>query len=317
MEFLSRLAVSDVRVGWPYRVAVSVCVSVSVLAMIGSVAFASGEDLEVDEHEVAVKEQAKSLCYSTNEYIHVLKFLRETKDLAFPERTSRLIAEKVSRGCDGSASRFEKVLMLLRKVGLSDAKALAMALDFSSQTPDVQKNFTEIFTKSYLSEFFDYDYPAAARLAYELSRDYQGDPVQVREDFIELVRYCKDKKTLDLPNRLCAELTIKLAHLSQYFPDGIRGPFHKLFTDLREKKEFMLDMRTALDVSYNVLKNGPSAPENFYSAYKFATDKDGLDMSQRQAMAFAIKMADRSFVGGDHPPAIAAPTPGPLHVAAP
>ena len=118
-----------------------------------------------------------------------------------------------------------------------------MALEFSAQTPEVQKNFPEIFTKSFLAEFFDYEYQSAAKLAYELSRDYKGDPVQAREDFLDIVHYCKDGKTLDLPTKLCADLSIRLAHLSQYYPDGVRKPFHKLYSDLREKKEFALDMK--------------------------------------------------------------------------
>ena len=187
--------------------------------------WASGEDLEPDPHDINVQIQAKSLCHSTDEYVRTLKFLRSTKEISYPENTSRLIAEKVARGCDGASGRFSQVLLLLKAIGLSDRRGLEMALDFTSQTPDVQKNFIEIFSRSYLAEFFDYDYGTAARLAYELSKNYKGEPAQVREDFIELVRYCKDGKTLDLPTRLCAELTIKLARLSQYYPDGVRKPF--------------------------------------------------------------------------------------------
>jgi hypothetical protein len=284
------------------------CKWLLLLAVVcaGARTWASGEDLPPDPHDLAVEAQTRSLCSSTDEYIKTLKFLRSNKELEFPESTSRMIAEKVSRGCDGASERFSQVLMLLKTVGLSDRKSLEMALEFSSQPPDVQKNFTEIFTRSFLGEFFDYDYATAARLAYELSKDYKGEPAQVRDDFIELVRYCKDGKTLDLPTKLCAELTIKLARLSQYYPDGVRKPFYKLFRDLRERKDFLLDMKTALEVSYNVLKSGPKAPENFFSAYKYAGAKEGLDLDRRKALAFALKMADRSFIGGSTPPAIPA-----------
>jgi hypothetical protein len=184
--------------------------SALLLALIyaSGFAWASGEDLEPSEHELAVTAQEKSLCHSTEEYIKTLKFLRVTKEFQFPESTSRQIAEKVSRGCDGAADRFSQVLLLLKAVGLSDRRGLEMALEFSSQPPDVQKNFSEIFTRSFLAEFFDYDYATAARLAYELSKNYKGEPAQVREDFLELVHYCKDGKTLDLPTKLCAELTV-------------------------------------------------------------------------------------------------------------
>lgn len=279
-------------------------------------AWASGEDMPPSEHELQIAAQDKSLCSSTDEYVKTLKFLRATRELQFTETTSRLIAEKVARACDGGAERFAKVLMLLHTVGLSDHKALAMALDFASRPPDVQKNFTEIFTHAFLNEFFDYDYPTAARLAYELSRDYKGEPAQVRDDFLELVRYCKDGKTLDLPTKICAELTVRLARLSQYYPSGIRKPFYKIFKELRERKDFLLDMKTALDISYNVLKNGPRAPENFFKAYAYATGKDGLDLDKHLAIAFALRMADRSYVGGETPPIIHAESHsgnGPVH----
>ncbi len=42
--------------------------------------------------------------------------------------------------------------------------------------------------------------------------------MQVREDFIELVRFCKADDKLDLPARLCAEYAIKLARLTQFHP---------------------------------------------------------------------------------------------------
>jgi hypothetical protein len=279
----------------------------SLILLLCTRAFASGEDLDVDPRDKVLSEQAKLLCDSTDEYINTLKFLHKTKEIVFTENTSRKIAEKVSAGCNGAAERFAQILTLLKTVGLSDRSALKMALEFSAETPDVQKNFLEIFTRSFMSEFFDYQYPVAAQLAFELSRDYHGDPTQVREDFIDLVRFCKDGKNLDLPANQCAEFTIRLARLTQYHPQGIRGPFQKLFKDLRTKREFGLDIKTALQVSYDVLKSGPRAPENFLSAYAYASKKDGLDYDRRQALAFALRMADRSFVGA-HPPLVPGPT---------
>lgn len=279
------------------------------LMLSASIAWAdqdSAAQIQIEQQQAAVTEQAKSLCNSTQEFTQSLKFLRDTEVIAVPENTARMISEKVSRGCDGAASRFAQILTLLKTSGLSDRKALAMSLEFSSQAPEVQKAFAEIFTHSFLGEFLDYDYELAARLAYELSRDYKGSPTQVRNDFIEIVHFCKAGKSLDLPTNLCAEFTAKLARLSQLFPEGVRQPFYKLYKDLRSKPDFGLDIKTSLEVSYNILKNGPRAPENFYSAYKYALLKDGLDYSQREALTFALKMAARSYKG-DEPPVFHAP----------
>ncbi len=125
----------------------------------------------------AEREQAsKLLCHSTAEYIKTLKFLRSTHDFSFREKPSRMIADEVSRGCDGAAKRFSQVLLLLKSVGLSEKRSLEMALEFAHTNPEVQKNFVEIFTRAYLAEFLDYEYPRALRIAMDLSRDYKGDP---------------------------------------------------------------------------------------------------------------------------------------------
>lgn len=258
---------------------------------------------EVDPRLQLLEQQKRQLCGSTEEFIKTLQFLHTTKDVTFAEDASRKIAEVVSAGCDGAATRFAKVITLLKTVGLSDRKALEMSLEFAAQPPDVQKNFSEIFSQTFLKEFFDYEYPLAAALAYELSRDYHGDPLQVRDDFIDLVRFCKDGKNLDLPMKMCAEYTVKLARLTQYHPQGIREPFKTLFKALRTKPEFSLDVKKALEISYNVLQGGPRASENFFAAYAFANKKDGLDYNRQQSMAFALRMASRSHLG-EHPPVV-------------
>lgn len=241
------------------------------------------------------------LCSSSEEYIRILKFLRQTQAILVTEDTARKIADVVSRSCDGGADRFAKVLVLLKSVGLSDKAAVKMALDFSTKPSDIQKNFIEIFTHSFLAEFFDYDYPTAVALAFELSKNYKGDPKQVRDDFIELVRFCKDGKKLDLPSKMCAEYTIKVARLSQYYPKGVRDSFYKLYNRFREDKAFAIDIKTALETTYGILKFGPRAEVNFFRAYDFAIAEDGLGSTQAEAVNFGLKMASRSFKGSEPP----------------
>src|SRR5437879_365654 len=98
-----------------------------LLTGVSAFAWASGEDLEPDPHDVNVAAQAKFLCTSTEEYVKTLKFFRTSKEFQFPENTSRLISEKVARGCNGASERFTQVLLLLKAVGLSERKSLEMA----------------------------------------------------------------------------------------------------------------------------------------------------------------------------------------------
>jgi hypothetical protein len=255
----------------------------------------------------------KRLCHSTDEYIKTLKYLRETKDFGFREDAARKIAEIVSGGCDGAANRFAQILILLKTVGMSERRTLEMALEFAKASPDVQKNFLEIFTKAFLTEFFDYEFPKAMNLAFELSRDYKGDPARARADFIALVRFCKNSKSLDLPMSFCADYSIEMAKLSQFYKHGVSTVFLELFKDLRNRKEFSLDVKTALEISHGILKNGPLAPQNFMKAFDYATKE--FEYDKKKALEFAAKMANHSFVG-DEPPVMqfvpqAAPPPMP------
>lgn len=259
------------------------------------------EKEKIDLAKRAKEEFERTLCSSTQEYINTLKFLRSTQVILVTENTARLIADKVSKSCDGGSERFAKVLTLLKTVGLSDTKSLEIALDFSSRPVEVQKNFLEIFTRGFLAEFFDYDYRTAASLAFELSKDYKGDPAQVREDFIELVRFCKADDKLDLPARLCAEYTIKLARLTQFHPKGVRSSFYKLYERFRDDRTFALDIRNSLELSYNILKYGPRAADNFFAAYDFAVREDGLNLTQGASIEFSLRMASRSFKGSEPP----------------
>jgi hypothetical protein len=256
---------------------------------------------EPEKPYVPEVDPATLLCRSSKEYIETLRFMRKTKVILVTETTARMIAEMVSKSCDGSAERFAKVLILLRTVGLSDKKALEIALQFSTKSTEVQKNFIEIFNHAFLSEFFDYEYTVAASLAFELSKNYKGNPKNVREDFLDLMRFCKDGAKLDLPTRLCAEYTIRVARLSQHYPAGVRGDFYKLLQRFRSDKQFELELKAALELTYNILKYGPHATANFFQAYDFAMNKQGLDMTHNAAVEFGVRMASRSFKGEEPP----------------
>lgn len=278
------------------------------LSMASMAAYGYSQDEISPQRLLAIEEQARSLCTPMTEYKRVLQFMRETKILVINEAASRQMADLVSRGCTGAAARFEKVLVLMKTIGMSDKKSLELALEFSRREPEVQRNFLVIFNKAFLAEFFDYDYSTAVRLAYELSKDYKGDPKAVRDDFIELARFCKEGSSLDLPIKICAELAVKIARLSQYYPKGVRQPFLNIYQSLREKKEFQLDIKTALDVTYSVLKSGPNAEVHFFEAYDYALDEKGLALVKDEALRFAIRMAKRSYKGSTPPliPGIAA-----------
>ena len=257
-------------------------------------------------NQVALAEAKTKICSSTDEYIKALQFLRETDQFKFHEDEARGIALKVAGGCEGASERFSQILVLLKTTGFSETKSLEMALQFAKTTPDVQKNFLEIFSKSFLKEFFDYESTKALNIAFELSRDYKGDPARAREDFIELARFCKASDKLGLPMAFCSQYAVEVAKLSQHFETGIVQDFMELYKKLRADRPYGLDMKQALEFTYNILRNGPTAAENFNKAFDFATTDFKLD--KLKAIEFALILADRSYVGGPKPPIMQYPS---------
>lgn len=272
---------------------------VLVVLAYASIANADVYDQAVDNFATQRKIAKAKLCNSTEAYTKTLKFLRETKDFHFNEEANRKIAEQVSKGCTGSAERFSQVLVLLKTVGLSEKKSLEVALEFVFSSPDVQKNFIEVFSKSFLSEFFDYEFPKAMKLALELSKDYEGDPAILRADFISLVKYCKEKKGLDLPLSQCASYAVMVAKLSQFHEKGIATEFTTLYEQLRFRKDMTFDVKKAMEIAPRILQSGPKAKDNFFAAYEFAM-KD-LEFNRAQALTFGLQLADRSYLG-EKPP---------------
>src|SRR5262245_44344645 len=93
----------------------------------GSTWAKGGYDDDVPEQRrKALAEQKEKNCESTAEYIKVLGFMRDNKDFVVTETAARQIADRVSKGCTGAASRFSRTLTMLKKIGISDRRALVM-----------------------------------------------------------------------------------------------------------------------------------------------------------------------------------------------
>ncbi len=280
----------------------AICIS---FVLAGLTAFAGPYDAAPNAYLLRA-EAEKKLCNSTEEFVKALKFLRDSPEFKFHEDEARGIALKVSAGCSGAAERFAQILVLIRTTGFSEKKSLEMALQFAASNEDVQRNFLEIFSKSFLKEFFDYESTKALNVAYELSRDYKGEPGRAREDYIALAKFCKGNDKLGLPMAFCSEYVIQVVKLSQFYQEGIVQPFMDLYQKLRGEKQYGLDMKISLEVAYNILKSGPRSPENFHKAFAFATEDLRLD--KKKSLEFALLLADRSFIGGKQPPLLQFPS---------
>jgi hypothetical protein len=235
------------------------------------------------------------LCHSTKEFKEALNFFRVKKSEINPsEGRARLLAAEIAKGCDGAAMRFAKTYTLLKKSGVDIGKCIDTAIRFSKEDDETVENFFELFHKTYLSEFFDFDYYSALQISYEISSQYKGNRKQSREDFVNVLNYCNKKDEMNLPMKTCAEVSLAMARLSQHYPDGVFKPFVDLFTTLKNDKRFGVSIRVALSILLDVLPNGPTAPQNFLDAFDYALSTAGLGVDGREALQFALSMSIRS-----------------------
>jgi hypothetical protein len=234
-------------------------------------------------------------CEPLNEYQEAMTFFRNEKNEINPsEARARQLAAQISKGCNGAARRFVKTFLFLSKSGVDHPRAIEYAMMFTDTDDETVESFFEFFKKTYLGEYFDLDYSTALKMSFELSRLYKGNRKNAREDFLEISRFCLSKEGLNLPVSQCAELALKVAVWSQYYPDGVRTDFFKLYRVLREDRRFGVSVRTALRIINEVLPFGPSASSNFLKSYEYAIDPSGLSSGGMAAIRFAVMMAKNS-----------------------
>ncbi len=241
-------------------------------------------------------------CDPIKEYKESLNFFRKEKgDINPSEARARNLAFEIAKGCAGAAKRFVKVFLLLKKSGVDQTRAIVYSLEFAQSDDETVENFFELFKKTYLGEYFDLDYSSALRISFELSKMYKGNRKQAREDFLAISKFCMDKDGLNLPVSNCAELSVAMSQLSQYFPEGVRHDFFKLYKSLREDRRFGVSVLTAIRIIHEILPYGPTAPNTFLKSYEFAIDPEGLASGGAAAIKFAVQMTKNSTKNGSPP----------------
>lgn len=241
----------------------------------------------------SMKNEKMKSCFSTREFVTAYEYLRSQKDFNLKESSIFNIADHISKGCTGSSQRFIKVNSLLTKVGIDTASSIKSARKFSGAT-DLETNaFIELFKQTYQKDLLDLDALTSLKISLKLSVDYEGHSDQALSDFKEIASYCKDE--LDLAYSLCANLSTEVATLGKDFDQSIAPSFISLVKFLSEQKNGPgASKNQAIKIAKSILTHGPVSQENYIQAYRFATSKDGLSLSQKAAMEFSLKMAQRS-----------------------
>ena len=257
--------------------------------VLGSISLASASTKEKLSNDLIS-------CESTKEYVTTVQFLRDKKDYGLSNSSILKIADEISLGCNGASQRFIKVTTLLTKVGIDTKSSLETAKKFTTKGDSFVDAFITIFKQTYSSSEFDLDALNAMKISTKLSVEFDGTVEHAVSDFNELANFCKNRKEMDLPLPKCAQMATRVTRLGQKFDKTIAGPFIKLVRFLEESKKGPEQPKSqVIKIAEKVISNGPIASENFINAYKYAVKKDGLGISDKDAIAFGIKMSKRSY----------------------
>ena len=234
-------------------------------------------------------------CLSTREFITTMEFLRAHKEYGVAESETRVTALKVSEGCTGASKRFIQVTNVLVKAGVPSGKAFETALKFSHTTDELTQAFLSVFKGAFIESLLDLNIHQALTIALEVSESYSHDSKLGEKNFSQLVEFCVDKKSLDLPLLECARLSARIMKNGAQYSFNISSEFISLFHYLTEPNKSNLPTFKALEVSEYVTKFGPESKGNFIQGLEYALSKEGLDKPFQDALEFAKLMASKSI----------------------
>ncbi len=236
-------------------------------------------------------EKGSLTCTTTKEYVTTLEYLRAQPDFKIPEEQARILANQVSSGCTGAASRFIRISEVLSRSGVGGKDSVAIGKEFASRTDSQTDAFVSVYRRAFLAEYLDLDLKSSLSLARSLSSEFEGDATEVRTDFEKLVDFCISTKNLDLARPDCATFAARLAREGQAFGGGVSAGYIRLYEFLTSESGPRLTTRDALDLAKQIIKTGPTGIDNFMQAYRYAVSPKGLTLGERDALVFAKNLA--------------------------
>lgn len=237
--------------------------------------------------------EVREVCLSAKEYITTLEYLRDQPDLKIPDTEAQKVAEKVARGCKGSAQRFIQVTSAVSKAGLTGKDAVKEGLAFSIRTDAETRAFLTAFKMGFLEEGLDLEMRGALALAHSLSTEFNGESEHARRDFERLVRFCVTQEGLDLPKPLCGKFSARVARLGEPFERGVSESFMTTFRFLTAKDQGpRLTTAEALKLAESLTAAGPGSAENFIQAFNYGQAGKGLKLDIQQSVVFAKRLND-------------------------
>lgn len=235
-------------------------------------------------------------CSSADEFKNSYQFLVKQSDLNFTEPQAIKGALQIAKNCTGAFNRFSQVFKVLQKSGVDIKKTFEVALEYSSFETARANNFFVLFQKLFLENYLDLDFTTAYKISHELSKDYKGEPIKLRDDFVKIVNYCTNDKNFILGKKMCLELALSLTKYTELYPNGVFVEFKKFMDYVQSHKRLGFNLKESLNLAIRVLAKGPKAAFNFRKTIDFALDKnENLKLPELQAFQLALIISDLSF----------------------
>lgn len=246
---------------------------------------------------LAIKNEPPAIktCESFSDFKQAYEYLKKQADLNIPDTRMLGLSVTISKGCTGAANRFVVIYETLKKSGVSIEKSIEVALDFAHDEEVRVQNFANVFKRIFLENYFDFDFSTAFRISLELSRDLEANVDEVRTDFVNLVKFCVDNKSMDLPTKLCADYALLLVKHSKLYPKtGLYSYFTELYGFLRDHEKLGLNIKEALRVIPEVLSYGPTATKNFKETFNYSVSKE-VSLTAADSLKMAVLVARNSL----------------------
>lgn len=234
-------------------------------------------------------------CESAIEFKRAYEFFSKEKELDYNEPQSIKAAIDVAKNCNGAFDRFSRIFILLKKTGVDLSKAYEVSLEYSSFDEERARNFFVLFQKLFLENYLNLDFTTAYKISHALSKDYKGDPVKLRDDFVKIVKFCSTEKEFALDKKTCTELALTITKYTDLFPNGAYDDFYTTINYIQSHKRLGLNIKDTLTLVIRLISKGPKASTNFKKIITYSLEGDALKLNEFQAFQLALIIADLSF----------------------
>lgn len=254
--------------------------------------YAQSKSLEYQKKEIVVP-----VCPQSREWVTLIQFLRDQKDIAMPEKEILSVAMSASAGCEGAAARFVSAYEVLMKAGLRTRDAVSYGMKSALSSPETHAAFTSAFLTLFSSDGLDLTQADSLKLASALSHEWPGSVEQmkfVKEDFLGAAQLCSENSNFQVGKMECAEFSKNVALSGQDYDRGALSDTKKVLKYLSQSLSHELKRTELLNSALMIVKSGKGSYENFVDAYEFAIKKKGLEKSSQDAFALALEITQKA-----------------------